>query len=90
MKANEFDVEFTVGGIEFNVLGTLDDGVRDSITKVQVWDGDMYVSVPFDPDEFADQFGDVVDEAIEKDKEAEKDRHGDDVFDRKRDDGLYK
>lgn len=68
----EFDVEFTVGDVTFEVKGCHEDGCVESVSQVFIWLKNHYEELKLNTSKFMDDFEDQINDAIREDIESER------------------
>ena len=68
----EFDVEFTVGDVTFEVKGCHEDGCVESVSQVFIWLKNHYEELKLNTSKFMDDFEDQINDAIREDTESKR------------------
>ena len=68
----EYDVEFTVGGITFKVIGCHEDGCVESVIQVSIWLKNHYEELSINTDKFCKDFEDHINDAIKDDMDSKR------------------
>ena len=68
----EFDVEFIVGDVTFEVKGCHEDGCVESVSQVFIWLKNHYEELKLNTSKFMDDFEDQINDAIREDIESER------------------
>ena len=68
----EFDIEFTVGDVTFEVKGCHEDGCVESVSQVFIWLKNHFEELKLNTSKFMDDFEDQINDAIREDIESKR------------------